>query len=52
MIEEVAEVAIEALADIGSTSDPRKRRRGCMRWLITFLVASVLLAMIVIALSG
>lgn len=50
MIDEVAGIAIDAFADVGSMSDPQRRRRGCRQWLLAFGVASVLLA--VIALSG
>ena len=52
MIDEVAGIAIDALVDVGSTSDPQRRRRGCRQWLIAFCVASVLLAVIVIVLTS
>lgn len=47
----VVEVAVEALADIGSSSlEPKRRRKGCWRLFLIILALAVIVG-IVIALS-
>ena len=48
VIGDVAEVAIEALGDIGSAADSRRRRRrGCWRLFLIVLVVALLIGTVI-----
>jgi len=51
VIEDVAEIAVDALADLGSLAEPRKRRPSGCWWLAVGLGLTALVVFIVIALN-